>query len=96
MFIRAQAQDTVRLTAKDTAQRGLRLMALNGRKFTGFIINQVPKAELGAAYGYGPESYRSGRRQVRKPKPAVSPAFARGIVPKHLLPKNAALVEQMT
>jgi polysaccharide biosynthesis transport protein len=85
-----------RVTAKDTAQRGLRLMALNGRKFTGFIINQVPKAELGAAYGYGPESYRSGRRQVRKPKPAVSPAFARGIVPKHLLPKNAALVEQMT
>ena len=78
-----------RVTAKDTAQRGLRLMALNGAKFTGFIINQVPKAELGAAYGYGPASYRSGRRQTSKPRPVSRPAFARGI-----MPKGPALVER--
>ena len=67
-----------RVTAKDVAQRGLHLMALNGAKFTGFVINQVPKSELGATYGYGPASYRSGRRQIAKPKPIAKPAFARG------------------
>jgi Mrp family chromosome partitioning ATPase len=67
-----------RFTPKDAAQRAMRLMALNKRKFTGFIINNVPKVELGADYGYGPASYRTGRRQISKPVPISNPAFARG------------------
>ena len=70
-----------RFTAKDAAQRAMRLMATNNRKFTGFIINQVPKVELGADYGYGPASYRTGRRQVSKPASISGPAFARGSLP---------------
>jgi polysaccharide biosynthesis transport protein len=67
-----------RFTAKEVVQRAMRLVAPNNRKFTGFIINQVPKVELGADYGYGPAAYRTGRRQVSRPTAISGPAFARG------------------
>lgn len=70
-----------RATSKEMAQRSLRLMALNGTKFTGFVLNQVPKDEFGATYGYGPAAYRSGRRLTSKPTPVSHPTFARGSQP---------------
>ena len=80
-----------RFTAKDAAQRAMRLMAPSSRKFTGFIINQVPKVELGADYGYGPASYRTGRRRISKPASISGPAFARGALSNgHALPEGTS------